>query len=137
MLATGNLGNLAGFWNSDERDAVAVALDAVVPGASELGAVDYVEGLLTAFDHDPPHIWAAPGGGWLEVGPWEQQAWRERIASWRQVYERVVRGEHAPGDSRVLHTHACEAAYGDPVYGGNRDQAGWQRIGFPTPLFRP
>ena len=26
--------------------------------------------------------------------------------------------------------HACEATYGDPVYGGNRDGAGWRAIGF-------
>jgi hypothetical protein len=27
-------------------------------------------------------------------------------------------------------THACESLYGDPVYGGNRDGAGWAAIGF-------
>jgi hypothetical protein len=27
-------------------------------------------------------------------------------------------------------THACEALYGDPVYGGNRDGAAWVAIGF-------
>jgi hypothetical protein len=27
-------------------------------------------------------------------------------------------------------THACESLYGDPVYGGNRDGAGWTAIGF-------
>ena len=127
---------MAGTWNSDERDAVAAALDDLVPGASELGAVDYVEGLLNAFDHDPPHIWAGPTG-WLELGPWEQQAWRARIEAWRDVYARVLRREHAPGDTRVLHTHACEATYGDPAYGGNRDQGGWQRIAFPAPMFSP
>jgi len=136
MLAAGNLGNLAGFWNSDERAAVAAALDAVVPGASELGAVDYVAGLLHAFDFDPPHIWAGPSG-WLELGPWEEQAWRTRIEQWAAVYARVIRGEHAPGDGRVVHTHACEATYGDPVYGGNRDGGGWQRINFPAPLHPP
>ncbi len=136
MLAKGNLGNLAGIWNSEERDAIATALDRQVPGAAALGAVDYVEGLLTAFEHDPPHIWAGPAG-WLELGPWEQQAWRERIGEWRAVYDRVIVGEHAPGDSRVLHTHACEATYGDPAYGGNRSEAGWQRIGFPAPLYPP
>ncbi len=26
--------------------------------------------------------------------------------------------------------HACESLYGDPVYGGNRDGAGWAAIGF-------
>jgi hypothetical protein len=127
---------LAGLWNSDERAAVAAALDDVVPGASELGAVDYVEGLLTAFAYDPPRIWAGPSG-WLALGPWEEHAWRERIAEWRAVYDRVAHGAHAPGDKRVVFTHACEATYGDPIYGGNRDQGGWQRIAFPTPIYQP
>jgi len=30
----------------------------------------------------------------------------------------------------LLYTHACEGAYGDPVYGGNRDLAGWRAIQF-------
>jgi Gluconate 2-dehydrogenase subunit 3 len=30
----------------------------------------------------------------------------------------------------LLFTHGCEALYGDPVYGGNRDAAGWAGIDF-------
>jgi Gluconate 2-dehydrogenase subunit 3 len=30
----------------------------------------------------------------------------------------------------LLFEHACEALYGDPVYGGNRDDRGWAAIGF-------
>lgn len=136
MVPATKVGVLAAVWNSEERDAVAAALDAVVPGASDLGAVDYVERLLTAFAHEPPRIWAGPSG-WLELGPWEQHAWRGRIAEWRAVYARVISGAHAPGDRRVLHTHACEATYGDPAYGGNRDEGGWQRVGYPAPLYPP
>ncbi|HEX7132170.1 MAG TPA: hypothetical protein VF228_06310 [Iamia sp.] len=119
-----------------ERELVAAALDAQVPGASELGAVEYVERLLTALDHDPPRIWAGPDG-WLEMGPWERHAWATRIASLAAVYHRVAAGAPEPGDDRVLHAHACEATYGDPAYGGNRDGQGWERIGFPEPLFPP
>jgi len=31
---------------------------------------------------------------------------------------------------RLLYEHACEAMYGDPVYGGNRAYAGWDSIGW-------
>lgn len=132
------------------RDPVAVALDAAVPGSVELGALDYVEGLLDAFDHDPPHIWAAPGSwsgamgdpgpdapAWLELGPWEQQAWRQRISDWEALYGRVASGDADEADLRVVHAHASEATYGDPAYGGNRDGGGWVRIGFPEPLHPP
>ena len=33
--------------------------------------------------------------------------------------------------ARLLYQHACEATYGAPEYGGNRDLAGWRTIGFP------
>lgn len=131
------------MFEEQERIRVAAALDEQVPGASALGAVDYVERLLTALDHDPPHIWAAPGSWagdgprWLGLGPWEQQAWRERIAELRAVYQRVLDGRAEAADHRVLHAHACEATYGDPAYGGNRGSGGWQRIAFPEPLFPP
>lgn len=120
-----------------ERALIAEALDAQVPGASGLGAVAYVEGLLTALDHDPPRIWAGPEG-WLELGRWERDAWARRIEGLRAVYARVGAGtDLEPGDEQVLHAHAIEATYGDPAYGGNRDEGGWQRIAFPAPLFPP
>jgi hypothetical protein len=123
-----------------EREAIAAALEADIPGSVELGALDYVEGLLTALDHDPPHIWAAPAGSgaeWLELGPWERQAWAERIAGYRSAYERVAAGSPTPADLRLLHAHAAEGTYGDPAYGGNRRGRGWQQVGFPEPLFPP
>lgn len=130
-------------FDEDERARLAAALDQQVPGASALGAVDYVEALLTALDHDPPHIWAAPGSWagdgprWLALGPWEHQAWQQRIEELQATYRRVLDGDDEPGDARVLHLHACEATYGDPSYGGNREGEGWARIAFPEPLFPP
>lgn len=133
------------LFDGDERARLAAALDEQVPGASALGAVDYVERLLTALDHDPPRVWAAPGGwsgddgadDWIALGPWERHAWVQRIDELRAVYQRVLAGEPAAGDERVLHAHACEATYGDPAYGGNRGGGGWRRIAFPEPLFPP
>ncbi|MCU1357164.1 MAG: Gluconate 2-dehydrogenase subunit 3 [Acidimicrobiales bacterium] len=127
-------------FDEASRIVVAAALDAQVPGASDLGAVAYVEQLLTALDHDPPRIWAAPeasGAEWLELGAWERAAWAQRIDAMRVAYARVAAGDATEADRRMLHDHACEATYGDPAYGGNRDRGGWQRIGFPDPMFPP
>ena len=129
---------MAGLWNDEQRARVGAALDELVPGAADLGAVDYVETLLTAFDHSPPRIWASPTDGWLELGPWEAHAWRARIDEWRSMYDRVAAGDALSDDDRdALHQHACEGTYGDPAYGGNRDEGGWRRVNFPTPLFPP
>ncbi len=35
-----------------------------------------------------------------------------------------------PAFRRLLYEHACEGTYGDPVYGGNQDGAGWTAIRF-------
>jgi hypothetical protein len=125
------------YFGPEEEARVAAALDAQVPGAAGLGAVEYVEALLTALEHDPPRVWAGPEG-WLDLGPWERHAWAQRIDGLRSVYARVAAGEalHAD-DEGVLHAHAIEATYGDPAYGGNRAGGGWRRIGFPEPLLPP
>lgn len=125
------------YFGPEEEPLVAAALDAQVPGATELGAVGYVERLLTALDHDPPHVWAGPEG-WIELGPWEQHAWAQRIDALREVYARIARDEPPePADQGIVHGHAIEATYGDPAYGGNRREGGWRRIDFPAPLFPP
>ena len=36
-----------------------------------------------------------------------------------------------PEFAALLYEHACEGMYGDPVYGGNREGAGWRAIDFP------
>ena len=35
-----------------------------------------------------------------------------------------------PEFKTLMYHHACEGMYGDPVYGGNRDFAGWDSIGW-------
>jgi len=44
--------------------------------------------------------------------------------------EQDARLDRDPSFKRLLYIHACEGMYGDPVYGGNRDFAGWRAIGF-------
>jgi hypothetical protein len=127
---------MPGMWHPGERAQLEALFDSLVPGSAAAGAVDYVEQLLGALDHSPPRLWAG-GDGWIEPGPWERHAWSARIAGWRAVYERLLRGEGTDADQRVAYEHACEATYGDPVYGGNRDGAGWAAIDFPRPLLPP
>jgi hypothetical protein len=57
----------------------------------------------------------ALGRDFADVGPDHQDA---RLAA-------------EPGFRHLLHAHACESMYGDPVYGGNRNGAGWRAIAFP------
>lgn len=125
--------------------------DGDFPGAGPAGAVAYIGRLLDAFAHDPPHIWAADTGAgndaWLALGPAEAAAWRTRVEAWQEQYRTGLAAlgddfTEADGDEQdrrlaalpdfrwQLYEHACEAVYGDPAYGGNRNGLGWASIGF-------
>ncbi|MEY2459509.1 MAG: gluconate 2-dehydrogenase gamma chain [Acidimicrobiaceae bacterium] len=44
--------------------------------------------------------------------------------------EQDARLSAVPEFKRLLYQHACEGMYGDPVYGGNKDEVGWKMIGW-------
>ena len=69
------------------------------------------------------------------------------VIGWQEQYRRALtdlgadfadagpdeqdrRLDTVPAFKELLHGHACEGMYGDPVYGGNRDGIGWRAIGF-------
>ena len=45
----------------------------------------------------------------------------------------------APAFFNTLRTHTMEGMFADPIYGGNKDFAGWRLVGFPGahPAFTP
>ena len=121
--------------------------DDLSPAAGDSGGAEYVNMLLTAFDYDPPHIWAGGpfsgrhGGAasfenWLELGPWEILAWKSRIEDLNNQYHAGLESlgpelaEISDEFRELVFTHACEALYGDPVYGGNREMSGWLAIDY-------
>lgn len=111
------------WLTTEEHRLLAVLLDLVLPGddaspgAGGAGGADYVDQLLGAFTFDPPRIWAGgPFSGrhggeagferWLELGRWEQLAWRIRlegsggqpsrefngaVKGWQQLYREGLR----------------------------------------------
>ncbi len=52
------------------------------------------------------------------------------FASMSTPTSRTVASTSILAFKRLLYEHACEGMYGDPVYGGNRDYAGWDAIGW-------
>ncbi|MGH9025240.1 MAG: gluconate 2-dehydrogenase subunit 3 family protein [Acidimicrobiia bacterium] len=129
------------------------------PGGVALGVVDYISTTLGAFAFDPPRIFAGgpfsgrAGGepAFAEFTPLtrhQERAWRTRIDEWQEAYrdglaalgpdfatctpeEQDIRLDAVRAFKALLYEHACEGAYGAPEYGGNRELAGWQAIGFP------
>jgi Gluconate 2-dehydrogenase subunit 3 len=97
------------FFTDDEYRVVAAACERLIPaaaghpGAAALGVTDYVDGLLGAFNVDPPRIWAGgPFSGryggqpsfdeFLELSRLEELAWRTRIEGSRGIAEREFNG---------------------------------------------
>jgi len=65
-----------------------------------------------------------------------QQRYRDGIAALGADFASVDSDEQDrrldadPVFKRLLYEHACEGMYGDPVYGGNREFAGWDSVGW-------
>ena len=65
-----------------------------------------------------------------------QQVYRDGLAALGADFadvdgdEQDRRLDTVPEFKTLLYQHSCEGMYGDPVYGGNRDQMGWKMIGW-------
>ena len=65
-----------------------------------------------------------------------QQQYRDGLAALGDDFasvdgeEQDARLAAVPEFKTLMYHHACEGMYGDPVYGGNREEAGWRMIGW-------
>jgi hypothetical protein len=65
-----------------------------------------------------------------------QQRYRDGLSTLGPDFVKVTAEEQDgrldldPRFKRLLYEHACEGMYGDPAYGGNRDFAGWDAVGW-------
>lgn len=65
-----------------------------------------------------------------------QQQYRDGLAALGPDFASVDADEQdarladVPEFKTLMYHHACEGMYGDPVYGGNRDEVGWKMIGW-------
>jgi hypothetical protein len=66
-----------------------------------------------------------------------EREWNGPVRGWQEIYREGIAALDADLDvdtqpelKHLLFEHACEASYGAPEYGGNRDLAGWRMIGY-------
>jgi Gluconate 2-dehydrogenase subunit 3 len=66
-----------------------------------------------------------------------EREWNGPVRGWQEIYRDGIAGLGddldlglQPELAQLLFEHACEASYGAPEYGGNREVAGWRAIGY-------
>ena len=140
------------FLNEHESRTVAAIADRVFPpdasgpGASEIGAVVYIDRALAGYGRHLQRLYRrgvsgldkaaqATSSGKLFADLSDQQ----KDDFIRRFLEPENSGEaNQNGDAGLLaeflgavRLHTMEGVFCDPMYGGNRDSQGWKLIGFP------
>lgn len=112
------------------------------PGATEAGAVNYVERLLAeAYPELAPlyrsgcraldrHAKRRFGAGFLLIAVTEQDTVLRDFEAGR-----VPDFKSASDFFEMLRSHTMEGVVGEPAYGGNRGLVGWRLVGFPGHQF--
>jgi hypothetical protein len=140
------------YFAPAQRKQLSRLADHIFPGAGALGAARYIERLLTAFDFNPPPIFADAQGGFLSLDRGQELAWRMRIFGTNESHDGVsppLRGLRGQiGDilasgtewsnltieqQQILTELTVQSVLADPIYGGNLNGEGWWLIHFPGP----
>ncbi len=134
------------FFNADDAATVAAFAERIFPGAP---------GMPGAKDADVlNYIDLALAGAYSDLQEFYRHGLNQLDANCRAAYSRPFARLEAKQQDEVLtalesgkaaeftwpsaraffetlRTHTIEGMFADPVYGGNRDFAGWKLIGFP------
>jgi gluconate 2-dehydrogenase gamma chain len=139
------------FLNDAEAAALAAIVDRIIPpdehgpGAGQAGVVVYIDRLLAGFRMDLQRAYRI---GLQELDGLCAARFGARFAELAETQRddvlRTLLGDELPtssGEPRgpdelrrlaaVIREHTIEGFFCDPIYGGNRDTAGWRLVGFP------
>jgi gluconate 2-dehydrogenase gamma chain len=111
------------------------------PGASDIGAIDYLhETLENPLADAEDRAFIFKGVGWLNdlIDDQGRPPFTALDEAQREAILRDIEQSRAGRNwLSLLLTYLIEALLADPVYGGNRERKGWQWLehqpGFPTP----
>ena len=146
--------NLGAFFNAADAAAIAALAERIMPGApgmpgaSDAGVLDYID-LALAGAYAPLRDFYRRGLAQLDAycrrksgAPFValSEAQQDEIVA--ALEDGSAAGFSYPGARTffvTLRTHTMEGMFADPVYGGNKDFAGWRLVGFPgaQPAFSP
>jgi gluconate 2-dehydrogenase gamma chain len=151
---TGHGGGHGAFLNHDDAATVAAFAERLMPGApgkpgaAEAGVLNYIDLALAGAYADLQDFYRR---GLAALDAFCSKTHNQRFVQLdapRQdaVITALEQGKateftwpSAQAFFNTLRTHTMEGMFADPVYGGNKDFAGWMLIGFPgaQPVFSP
>ena len=142
------------FFNDADAETVAAFAERLMPeapgkpGARDAGVLNYIDLALAGAYADLQDFYRR---GLAQLDAYCRKTYGQpfvRLAPAQQdevigVLEEGKAGEFgwptAQAFFNTIRTHTMEGMFADPIYGGNKDFAGWRLIGFPggQPLFTP
>lgn len=134
------------FFNYEQANTVAAFTERLMPGAPgkpgarDAGVVNYIDLALAGAYADLQDFYRR-GLAQLDVychATYKQSFTQLDAARQDEVLAALEQGKatgftlpHAQEFFNVVRTHTMEGMFADPIYGGNRDFAGWRLVGFP------
>jgi gluconate 2-dehydrogenase gamma chain len=145
-------GGYGAFFNEDDAATIAAFTERLMPGvlgkpgALDAGVLNYIDLALSGAYEDLQPFYRR---GLNALEAYCQKTYKAsfvRLGAARQneVITALQNGKATEFDwptpqafFNTLRTHTIEGMFSDPIYGGNKDFAGWRLIGFPgaVPLF--
>ena len=137
---------LGAFFNSEDAATLAAFTERLMPGAPGLPGARDAEVLN--------YIDLGLSGAYADLQYFYRRGLASLDAYCRKTYKEPFRGLSAAQQDEVIaaleqgkasefswpsataffntmRTHTMEGMFGDPIYGGNKDFAGWRLVGFP------
>ncbi|HEY1502804.1 MAG TPA: gluconate 2-dehydrogenase subunit 3 family protein [Stellaceae bacterium] len=134
------------FFNDNDAVTIAALTERIMPdapgkpGAREAGVANYIDLALAGAYKDQQDFYRS---GLTQLDAHCHAQYKRGFAALTPEQQDEVVGALAAGKAdgftwptapaffRTVRTHVMEGMFGDPIYGGNRNFAGWQLIGFP------
>jgi gluconate 2-dehydrogenase gamma chain len=134
------------FFNDNDALAIAALTERIMPdapgkpGARDAGVANYIDLALAGAYKDQQDFYRS---GLTQLDAYCHAQYKRGFAALAPDQQDEVVGALAAGKAdgftwptaqaffRTVRTHTMEGMFADPVYGGNRDFAGWRLISFP------
>jgi gluconate 2-dehydrogenase gamma chain len=134
------------FFNDEHAATVTAFAERLLPGgpgkpgASDANVLNYIDLALAGAYADQQDFYRR---GLAQLDAWCRKTYNQPFARLGAAQQDEVIGALEQGKAsgfdfptaqaffNTLRTHTMEGMFADPVYGGNRDFAGWKLVGFP------